>query len=195
MRENATIDLKGREEVHRSMLISRLGAAVVILITWVLGLTSAASSSPFRLPAQISLDGVSGVFPGLTPTQVARRWGLRIALGPDNASAGCQTAEVRAGAMHGYALFENKKFGAVWFDRGAATATGIKIRSTLQELRAAYPAGLFREPNPYQRGAFYYFVRRKRAPHYRIRFDVGAGGRVTQIGFGGRAVGYIEGCA
>jgi hypothetical protein len=177
------------------MLKSRSFVAVVVSVACVLGLTSAASSSSFRLPAQITLNGVSGVFPGLTPMQVARRWALRIVLGPDVASPGCQTAVVRAGAMHGYALFENKKFGAVWFDRGATTATGIKIRSTVEKLRTAYPAGLFKEPNPYQRGAFYYFARRKRAPHYRIRFDVSAGGRVTQIGFGGRAVGYIEGCA
>jgi hypothetical protein len=33
-------------------------------------------------------------------------------------------------------------------------------------------------------GAWLYYVRKPRAPHWRLRFDISAAGRVTSIGFG-----------
>jgi hypothetical protein len=51
------------------------------------------------------------------------------------------------------------------------------------------------KPHAYRPGAFYVFLARRSSPHWRIRFDVSKPGRVFQIGFGGRAVAYIEGCA
>ena len=44
-------------------------------------------------------------------------------------------------------------------------------------------------------GARNVYVRRTRAPHWHLRFDVSAQGRVTQIAFGDRSVFRAAGCA
>ena len=135
-----------------------------------------------------------GVTPGLAPDVVARRWGVRLRL---DATFGlrCQTAVVEAGAMRGYALFERRRFGAVFFDAGAVTARGIRVGSTRAELMRAYGRLLTSRRNAYDPRAVDYFVRRARAPHWELRFDVAASGRVERISFGNRTVRYTEGCA
>jgi hypothetical protein len=149
------------------------------------------------LPAPMTLDGVGGVKPGMTPRQVAAQWHLPLRLSPPIGAPGstCRTALVRAGRLHGYALFEAGRLGAVFFDRGAWTPSGITIGSTETALRRAYPDRLTRQTHAYVHGGHYYFLRRRRTPHWRIRFDTNGRGRVTQIAFGARAVSYVEGCA
>jgi hypothetical protein len=159
----------------------------------VIGLAALAVALAF--PAPVTLDGVGGVVPGLTPAQVSARWRIPIRLGPDTVSQGCQTGEVRRAGVRGYVLFENGRFGAVFFDRGARTPSGITIGSTVAQLRRAYGSRLRVEHHAYVPGGHYYFLRRRQAPHWQIRFDSNAKNRITQIAFGGRAASYIEGCA
>ena len=97
--------------------------------------------------------------------------------------------------MHGYVLFENHRFGAVFFDRGARTRSGITIGSTVTQLRRAYGSRLRVEHHAYVVGGHYFFLRRRQRPHWQIRFDSNGKNRITQITFGGRAASYIEGCA
>jgi hypothetical protein len=164
--------------------------SVALLVA--VGLAEAGSTA---LPAPVTLDGVGGVVPGMTPAQVARRWATRISLGSEEIRPGCRTANVRAGSMRGYALFERGRFGAVWFQRGASTPSGIRIGSTRAALARAYGSRLRWTPHRYEHGGFYVFLTRRASPQWRIRFDVSRQGRVMQIGFGGRAVAYDEGCA
>jgi hypothetical protein len=153
-----------------------------------------ASASPRAFPARVTLDGVGGVFPGLRVDQVERRW--RISLRYDSAAGStCRTASVRRGTLDGYALFENGRFGAVFFRRGAATGRGIRIGSSRDELRRAYRGLLRSRPNAYTPGARDYFVRRARSPRWEMRFDVSPRGRVTMLAFGAKQVRYVEGCA
>lgn len=97
--------------------------------------------------------------------------------------------------MVGYALFERGRFGAVFFNRGARTPSGIKIGSSLTALRCVYRGRLTSRPHAYEPGGRYYFLTRRSRPHWQIRFDVSARNRVTQISFGNAAVRYVEGCA
>jgi len=154
-------------------------------------------AAAWALPAPVTLDGVSRVTPGMTPHQVEAHWAIPLQLGAPVGAPGstCRTADVRVGALHGYALFEGGRLGAVFFDRGARTRSGIAIGSSEAALRRTYPGRLRRQPHQYLHGGHYYFLRRRRAPHWRIRFDTNGRGRVTQIGFGARAVAYVEGCA
>ena len=87
------------------------------------------------------------------------------------------------------------QFGAVFFRSGAITGRGIRIGSTLAQLRHAYPK-LSSRPDRYIHGGRNYFLRRTRAPHWELRVDVSLEKRVTQIAFGERAsVRLDEGCA
>jgi hypothetical protein len=149
------------------------------------------------LPAPVTLDGVGRAVPGMTPSQVAARWHVTLKLSPPIGAPGstCRTAAVSAGRMHGYALFEHNRLGAVFFGRGARTPSGIGIGSSEAALRRTYPGRLRREGHAYVQGGHYYFLTRRRSPRWRIRFDTNARGRITQIGFGARAVSYVEGCA
>jgi hypothetical protein len=149
------------------------------------------------LPAPVTLDGVGGVRPGMTPRAVAARWGvpLRLQGGAGGPGSTCRTARFRKGTLRGYALFEAGRFGAVFFDRGARTPSGITIGSTETALRRTYGDRLLARPHQYVRGGHYYFLRRRQSPRWRIRFDTNGAGRVTQIAFGARAVAYVEGCA
>jgi hypothetical protein len=142
----------------------------------------------------VTLEGVGGVVPGATPEQVARRWGTVIRLG-EAIRPGCRTADVRRGRMRGYALFERGRFGAVWFRSGVATPSGIRIGSTRAALVRAYGGRLRWRRHTYEHGGWFVFLRRSSRPRWQIRFDVSRHGRVFQIGFGGRAVTYDEGCA
>ena len=153
-----------------------------------------ARATPGDLPARVTLDGVGGVRPGLTERQVEARWGIRLRL--DNAfGLECQPAPVRVGTLDGYAIFLRGRFGALFLRRGAVTGNGVRIGSTLTQLRRAYGRGLTSRPNKYTPGARDFFVRRARAPHWQLRIDVSPRGRVTQIAFGDDAVRLVEGCA
>ena len=157
----------------------------------------AAGTALAALPAPVTLDGVGGVTPGMTPRQVSARWGvpLRLQGGAGGPGSTCRTARFRVGALRGYALFEGGRFGAVFFDRGARTPSGITIGSTERALRRTYGSRLQVRPHQYVRGGHYFFLRRRQMPRWRIRFDTNGVGRVTQIAFGARAAACVEGCA
>lgn len=146
------------------------------------------------LPAPVTLEGVAGVRPGLPVAAVEERWGVGLDL-LSNFGPSCEPAEVTGGGMEGFALFAHGRFASVQFYRGARTARGVRIGSTLRQLRRAYGAALISRSNEYTPGARDYFVRRSRAPHWLLRFDVSPGRRVTSIGFGNDYVGNVEGCA
>ena len=161
----------------------------------VVAATGAALGAPRSLPAPVTLDGVGGVVPGMTPQQVARRWGTRVDPGSEEISPGCRTANVRTGAARGYALFERGRFGAVWFSSGVWTPSGIRIGSTRAALVRAYGSRLSWRRHAYEPGGWYAFLTRRTSPRWRIRFDVSRRGVVSRIGFGARPVAYVEGCA
>ena len=93
--------------------------------------------------------------------------------------------------MSGYALFVRSRFGAVFMNRGAVDEAGIRIGSTVAQLRAAYGARLSSRPDKYVPGARNYFVKKR----WQLRFDVSKAARVTMIGFGDANVRLVEGCA
>jgi hypothetical protein len=144
------------------------------------------------LPAPVTLHGVGGVTPGMTPAQVSEAW--RVPVKPNTYGAGstCATAAIRKGKLQGYAIFENKRFGAVFFFKGAvATDTGIRLGSTLAQVRRAYGSRAKVLPDKYTPKAKNIFVGGK----WKLRFDVNPKGRVTVIAFGGLPVTYVEACS
>ena len=146
-------------------------------------------------PARVTLDGVDGVRPEMSVAAVSARWG--VALRPNyEVQPSCGTARVERPGLVGQAIFMPRgRFGAVFFRTGAVTGRGIRIGSTLAQLRSAYPK-LSSRPDRYIHGGRNYFLRRARAPHWELRFDLGPAKRVTQIAFGERAsVRLDEGCA
>ena len=152
----------------------------------------AADGALSALPAPVTLDGVGGVRPGLRPAQVASRWGIPVRL---EGEGGTRCAHVGAGALRGYAVFQNGRFAAVFFRSGAVTDRGIRIGSRLAAVRRAYGRRLTSEPNKYTPGARDFYVRRSPTPRWELRLDVSPTGHVTQIAFGNRAVRLVEGCA
>jgi hypothetical protein len=155
---------------------------------------TAAVVSTGGLPAPVTLDGVGGARPGMTAAAVARAWNTPLRLDAP-IRPGCRTAAISRGGMRGYALFERRRFGAVFFTGGARTPSGITIGSSLNALRRAYRGRLTSKPHAYEHGGRYYFLARRARPHWQIRFDVSVRRRVTRISFGNAAVRYTEGCA
>jgi hypothetical protein len=147
------------------------------------------------VPVLVTLDGVADARPGMTAAQVSQRWGLPLRPRYE-VRADCGQAVVERSGVRGYALFTPRdRFGAVFLRRGVVTGKGIKVGSTLAELRDAYGT-LPSRPDRYIHGGRQYFLRRSRAPHWELRFDVGPRQRVAQIAFGERrAVRLDEGCA
>jgi hypothetical protein len=146
-------------------------------------------------PARVTLDGVAGARPGMSAAAVSARWG--VPLRPNyEVRPTCGTARIERPGIAGEAIFMPRgRFGAVFFRSGAVTGRGIRIGSTLAQLRRAYPK-LSSRPDRYIHGGRNYFLRRARAPHWELRVDVSPGKRVTQIAFGERAsVRLDEGCA
>lgn len=163
----------------RRMALAALAAAGAV------GASAAAATTD--LPAPVTLDGVGGVVPGMTVAQVAAAWGVPLRAVP----SACTVVSIRRGPMHGRALFAYGRFGAVFFDRGAAAPGGIAIGSTLAGLRRAYGGRLQGE-----RGSHFYFLTRGRGPHWQLRFDTDRANRVVQIGFGREgSVHVVAGCA
>ena len=164
------------------MLASTLAAA---------GVAAAALSAP----ARVTLDGVGGARPGMSVAAVSTAWG--VPLRPNyEVRPTCGTARIERQGFVGEAIFMPRgRFGAVFFRSGAVTGRGIRIGSTLAQLRRAYPK-LSSRPDRFMHGSRNYFLRRVRAPHWELRVDVSPAKRVTQIAFGERAsVRLDEGCA
>ena len=146
------------------------------------------------LPSTMTLDGVGGIRPGSSEREVERRWGVELEL--DYAfGAQCAPARLSAPGVTGYVIFRNGRFGAVFLRKGGRTGRGIRIGSTLAQLRAAYGSLLTSRPNEYTPGARDYFVTRARRPHWQLRFDVSPRGRIVEMGFGDRSVRLVEACA
>jgi hypothetical protein len=146
-------------------------------------------------PARVTLDGVGGARPGMSVAAVSAEWG--VPLRPNyEVRPTCGTARIERRGIVGHAIFMPRgRFGAVFFQNGAVTGRGIRIGSTLAQLRRAYPR-LSSRPDRYIHGGRNYFLRRARAPHWELRVDVGPERRVTQIAFGERtSVRLDEGCA
>ncbi len=146
-------------------------------------------------PVRVTLDGVGGARPGMNAATVSAKWGVQ--LRPNyEVRPSCGTAHIEWPGIVGQAIFMPRgRFGAVFFRSGAVTGRGVRIGSTLAQLRRAYPS-LTSRADRYVHGGRNYFVRRARAPHWELRVDVSAKNRVTQIAFGERAsVRLDEGCA
>ena len=162
------------------------------------GLCAAFAAAPALAGAPadglVTLDGVSGAVPGMRPAQVAEALGAPVRLiGP--AADVCRVAMISAGPLRGYAIFENRRLGALFFEKGARTGRGIRIGSRVADLEEAYGARLRVQPDTYVPGARNMFVRRAKAPHWELRFDVSSAGKVTAIAQGARQVRYVEACS
>jgi hypothetical protein len=138
-------------------------------------------------PMRVTVDGVAGVQPGMTPAQVSARWGVPVH----------PTYEVRPTcgedefALGSVVFTPRDRFGAVFFRRRAVTGRGIRIGSTRADVVRAY--GKLPSRRNRFTGGRDYFVRGRTAE---LRLDVSPGGRVTQIAFGTHgAVRLDEGCA
>jgi hypothetical protein len=157
--------------------------------------TAGAAAAGLSTPARVTLDGVGGARPGMSVAAVSARWS--VPLRPSyEVRPTCGTARIERPGIAGQAIFMPRgRFGAVFFRKGAVTGRGIRIGSTLAQLRRAYPT-LSSRPDRYIHGGRNYFLRRARAPHWELRVDVSPEQRVTQIAFGERAsVRLDEGCA
>jgi hypothetical protein len=159
-------------------------------------LLAGAAEAALRSPVRVTLDGVAGVRPGMSARAVSAQWGIEVRpsyeVRPD-----CGEAALRgAPGVAGTAYFTPRgRFAAVFFRRGAVTGRGIRIGSTLAELRRAYRS-LTSRPSRYRHGEREYFVRRRAAPRWELRIDVDTRKRVRQIVFGTHAaVRFDEGCA
>jgi hypothetical protein len=164
----------------------------VALVTAVLALAAVPAAAPGFVPSIVTLDGVGEVRPGRTVAEVERQFGLDlrpVAIGP-----ACTRAAFRSGPVRGRALFVRGRLASLWFDRGVIAGRGIAIGAPFAALRRAYRTLEVRR-DPVVRGARDVFVRRTRAPHWRLRFDVSAESRVTRIAFGDQSVYRGERCA
>jgi hypothetical protein len=169
----------------------RAGGLAAVIALVVVG----AAVAGVRAPVRVTLDGVAGVRPGMSAAAVSARWGIH--LRPNyEVRPGCGETDFRRSPIEGSAVFMPRgRFGAVFFRGGAVTGRGIRVGSTVAQLRRAYRSLTWR-PNRFVPGGRNYFVRRRAAPHWELRIDVGANGRVTQIVFGTHAaVRLDEGCA
>ena len=145
-----------------------------------------------KLPAPVTLTGVSGVVPGMSRAEVQRRWATPVSFYKAPPSPNCDQADIKARSMRGYVIFFKKRFAAVFFYAGARTPEDIHIGSTTAQLRKAYVRRLHSEQDQLlPKGSRNWYLLGKR---YELRFDTSVKGRVTQIAFGDAAVHLVEGC-
>ncbi len=170
----------------------RMKAVLVFTVALVAAGSAMATLSP---PARVTLDGVAGARPGMSVAAVSAVWGVRLRPSYEVRPT-CGTARIELPGIEGEVMVMPRgRFGAVYFRKGVVTGRGIRIGSTLAQLRRAYPK-LSSRPDKYIHGSRNYFLRRARAPHWELRFDVSPASRVRQIAFGERtAVRLVEGCA
>src|SRR5262249_26054427 len=126
-----------RSSLCRSRSPGSLPAMRRTLAALALVLLCLPAAAAAALPAPVTLDGFGGAGPGLTPAGTAAGWGIPVR--PTGSDAACQSAPVSAGAVRGYAVFEEGRLGAVFLRGGAHTGKGIGIGSTERQVRAAYP--------------------------------------------------------
>ena len=133
--------------------------------------------------APITLAGVNGVAPGMTPAQVQRAWGVPIRL-KETTGSPCRRARVSAGRVRGFIVFQHGRLAALFFTAGMKTDRGIEIGSTRNALIKAYgPSGLIFWPSPNDPGFHVYTRKRYRGDGRTLRFDLDhQTNRVTQIG-------------
>jgi hypothetical protein len=167
-------------------------AASLVVVLVALAASAAAAASPQYVPSIVTLDGVGDVRPGQTVAQVERSFGID--LRPETISPGCAQAFFRSGRVGGHALFIRGRLGSLWFDRGVIAGRGIALGASFAALKRAYRMLEVRR-DAYVPAARNAFVRRTRAPHWHLRFDVSAQGRVTRIAFGDGSTYRTEGCA
>jgi hypothetical protein len=166
-------------------------AIAIVVAALAAAVLAGGAASAAQKPMLVTLTGVAGVRPGMQVAEVNRLW--RTAMRPTGME-GCRSAVFAHGAVRGTAYFDERGFGAVSFSAGARTAAGIVVGSSEKQLRKAY-AGLKRQPDKYVPKAFEYFLRRKAAPRWWLRFDVSPQHRVTQIWFGNEMTQLVEGCS
>ena len=167
-------------------------AASLVIASIALAATAAASASPQYVPSIVTLDGVGDVRPGQSVATVGRSFGL--ALLPEQIGPGCAQAAFTSGAVRGRATFVRGRLGSLWFDRGVLAGRGIAVGATFTALQRAYRRLEIRQ-DPDVSGARNAFVRRTASPHWLLRFDVSARGRVTGIAYGDRSLYGADGCA
>jgi hypothetical protein len=123
----------------------------------------------------------------MTAEQVASAWGIPVRL----PSTICTIVTVHPGQAHGRLLFHQGKLGAMFFDHGVHTLSGVGIGSTVTGLERRFGRNLQSEE-----GSHFFFLTRHDRPHWQIRFDTNRANRVVQIGFGEiGSVHVVAGCA
>ena len=166
-------------------------ALILCFILCGLALIPVAESSSKFVPSIVTLDGVGDVWPGLAVTQVEQRF--EIDLRPAVFSPGCTRALFRSDMIRGNAIFVRGQLASLWFDRGVIAGRGIGIGASLAAIRRAYRQLEIRRDLELP-GVRNVFVKRTRAPHWRLRFDLSPQGRVTRIAFGNQTLLLADGC-
>ena len=161
----------------------RLAFAALVAAAVVAASASAASGPG---PGIVTLDGIGGVVPGMTAEQVATAWGIPVSV----TSTLCAIVSIHPGKARGHALFHDGKLGAVFFEYGVHTLSGITIGSTVTGLERTFGRNLQSAD-----GSHFFFLTRHDSPHWQIRFDTNTANRVVQIGFGEiGSVHVVAGC-